>query len=151
MESWSTNKELFQEQIQKLYNLMALIAYAIAIPMTFLSGWLVELLFGTAYGEAGPLLAVLIWSGLFTSLSSARTLFLISMNWTRIFFFSLLLGCILNIVLNYFLIPVYGAMGAVIATFISYWFSLHGVCFFFKPLHKTGWMLTKAILYPKVW
>lgn len=151
MESWSTNRELFEAQVQKLYNLMALVGYAVAIPMTFLSGWLVESLFGSAYAAAGPLLAVLIWSCVINSLSSARTTFLISMNWSRMLFLSLLLGTVLNIVLNYLLIPGFGAMGAVVATLISYWFSLHGVCFFIKPLRATGWMLTKAILYPKVW
>lgn len=151
METWSTNKDLFYQQVQKLYNLMALIAYATAIPITFLGVWIVEILFGDDYSKAGPLLAALIWSGLFTNLAAARTLFLISMNWTKIFSLTLLMGCILNIVINYFLIPVYGAMGAVIATIASYWFTLHGACFFFKPLRRTGWMLTKAIFYPKVW
>jgi O-antigen/teichoic acid export membrane protein len=151
MESWATNEELFYAQIQKLYNLMALIAYCIAVPVSILSGWLVKGLFGAPYAAAGPLLAVLIWTGLFTNLEAARGLFLVSMNWTRVYFLTLLSGCVLNIVLNYFLIPIYGAMGAVIASCISYWFALHGVCFFFKPLRKTGWMLAKAMVYPRVW
>jgi O-antigen/teichoic acid export membrane protein len=151
MESWATNEELFYAQIQKLYNLMALIAYGIAVPVSILSGWLVKGLFGTPYAEAGPLLAVLIWTGLFTNLEAARGIFLVSMNWTRVYFLTLLSGCVLNIVLNYFLIPIYGAMGAVIASCISYWFALHGACFFFKPLRKTGWMLAKAMVYPRVW
>jgi hypothetical protein len=43
------------------------------------------------------------------------------------------------------------SFGAVIATFISYWFAVHGTCFLFKPLRRTGWMLTKAMIYPKIW
>ncbi len=151
METWATKEELFYEQVQKLYNLMALIAYATAIPISLSAGWLVELLFGAAYSKAGPLLAALIWTGLFTNLAAARTLFLISMNWTKLLSLTVLFGAVLNILLNYFLIPRYGAMGAVIATAISYWFALHGVCFFFNELKKTGLMLSKAIVYPKIW
>jgi O-antigen/teichoic acid export membrane protein len=73
------------------------------------------------------------------------------MNWTRIYFVTVFLGCILNIGLNYLLIPEYGGMGAVAASLISYWFAAHGACFLFRPLFRTGVMLTKAILYPKVW
>ncbi len=145
------NEELFNERMQKLYNLMALIAYGIAIPVTFFSDWIVGILFHSAYAKTGPLLAVLIWTGLFTSLGAARNVFMVSQNWLRINLASTLLGCLMNIALNYFLIPVYGAMGAIIASLISYWFAVHGTCFIFKPLRSTGWMLAKAIVYPKVW
>jgi O-antigen/teichoic acid export membrane protein len=61
------------------------------------------------------------------------------------------LGCIINVALNYLLIPLYGGMGAVVASCVAYWFAAHGACFIYKPLYKTGYMLTRAILYPKVW
>jgi O-antigen/teichoic acid export membrane protein len=61
------------------------------------------------------------------------------------------LGCLLNIGLNLLLIPEHGGMGAVVASLISYWFAAHGSCFLFRPLFRTGIMLTKAILYPKIW
>ena len=137
--------------MQKLYNLMVFLSYIIAIPVMFLSGSIVDILFSDSYKSIGPLLAVFIWSGLFISLSTARNVFMVSQNWLRINLISTLLACILNILLNYYLIPVYGAMGAIIASLISYWFAVHGTCFIFKPLRTTGWMLTKAMIYPKIW
>jgi O-antigen/teichoic acid export membrane protein len=92
-----------------------------------------------------------IWIGLFTSLGAARNVFIVAKNRTRVDLISIALGCTANILLNLALIPRYGAMGAVIATFISYWFAVHGTCFLFKPLRRTGWMLTRAMLYPKIW
>jgi O-antigen/teichoic acid export membrane protein len=151
MAARTANEDLFYERMQKLYNLMALLAYAVAIPVMLFSGRIVDLLFHSAYAKTGPLLALLIWTGLFTSLGAARNVFIVSQNWLRINLASTLLGCLMNIALNYVLIPVYGAIGAVIASLISYWFAVHGTCFLFKPLRKTGWMLTKAIIYPKLW
>ena len=60
-------------------------------------------------------------------------------------------GGLLNILLNLFLIPAYGAMGAVVATLVSYWFAVHGTCFLFRPLRQNGSMMTRAILWPKFW
>jgi O-antigen/teichoic acid export membrane protein len=111
----------------------------------------VNFLYGPAYSKAGPLLAVLVWGSLFTNLGTARTIYMITKNWTKANLLSLLSGALINIVLNYCLIPSYGAMGAVTASLISYWFAVHGSCIFFRPLHKTAWMLTKAMIYPKVW
>lgn len=143
--------ELFYERLQKFYNLVALLSYAIAIPMTLLSQWLVDTLFGEAYSRAGLMVACLIWAHLFTSLEIARSAFLAAMNWYKIYFISVFSGCIMNIVLCYFLIPRYGGMGAVAASIVAYWFAGHGSCFLFKSTFKTGYMMSKAIVYPKIW
>jgi len=151
VEAATISEELFYSHLQKLYNLMALIAYLIAVPVMFASGWLIEILYGAAYSKAGSLLAILIWSLLFTNLGGAREVFLLSKNWTRTYLGCMMAGGVVNIGLNYLLIPVYGAMGAVIATCFSYWLAVHGICFIIKPLRKTGWMMTRAIIYPKAW
>lgn len=143
--------ELFYQRLQYLYNVMAFLAYAVALPVTFFADDVIVLLFGSEYKSAGPMLTGLIWTCLFVNLGVARSSFLTAMNWTRIHFLTVLAGCIINIILNYLLIPIYGGMGAVVASFVSYWFAAHGACSFYKPLHKTGWMLTRALIYPKVW
>jgi O-antigen/teichoic acid export membrane protein len=145
------SEELFYAHMQKLYNLMVLFAYSVALPISLFSGEVIQTLFSSAYADAGPLLSILVWTGVFTSLGAARSVLIVAKNWTRVNLVSIVLGCVVNILLNILLIPKYGAMGAVAATFISYWFAIHGSCFLFKPLRKTGWMMTKAMLYPKVW
>jgi O-antigen/teichoic acid export membrane protein len=151
VEAKAISEELFYGRLQKLYNIMAMMAYIVALPVTFMAGWLVTILFGPAYARAGPMLAVLIWAGMFVNLGIARSSFLTTMNWTRIHFMTVSLGCIINVALNYLLIPIYGGMGAVVASCVAYWFAAHGACFLYKPLYKTGYMLTRAMVYPKVW
>ncbi len=147
----TASEERFNAHMQKLYNVMALLAYVVALPVAFFAKEIIQLLFTSTYAKAGPLLAILIWTGLFTSLGAARNVLVVAKNWTRVDLLSIAMGCALNIILNYVLIPKYGAMGAVFATFVSYWFAIHGTCFIFKPLRGTGWMMTKAIFYPRIW
>ena len=151
VEARAASEQLFYERLQKLYNLMAFIGYLVAIPVTFIAGWVVQLLFGHAFDRAGAMLAVLIWAGLFVNLGVARSSFLTSMNWMKTHFITVLLGSIINVVLNFLLIPRYGGMGAVLASCVAYWFAAHGACFVYKPLFKTGSMLTKALFYPRIW
>lgn len=151
VEARATSEELFYERLQKFYNLTALTMYAVAVPVALLAHWLVPLLFGADYASGGLLLAVLIWANVFAGLEMARSSFLTVMNWTRIYLVTVTLGCLLNVGLNYWLIPIYGGMGAVIASLAAYWFAAHGSCFLFKPLHRTGGMLTRALFYPKIW
>lgn len=151
VEAEALSEELFYAQLQKLYNLMVLLAYGFALPLTFFSREIIQLLFSSAYAEAGPLLAVLAWTGVFTSLGVARNNLIVAKNWTRVNLVSVALGAVLNILLNVLLIPRYGAMGAVAATCVSYWFAVHGTCLFLPRLSRTGGMMTRALLFPKVW
>ena len=77
----------------------------VAVPVAFFSKEIIQVLFSSAYADAGPLLAILIWTGVFTSLGAARNVFIVSKNWTRVNLISIALGCALNILLNYVLIP----------------------------------------------
>ena len=151
VEAKAKSEELFYERLQKLYNVMVLVNYLLLVPVTIMAKPLVVATFGVAYARAGLMLAVLVWGNMFSSLELARSSFLTTMNWTRINFATIFLGAVLNVILNYLLIPHYGGMGAAFASCIAYWFAAHGACFLYKPLFKTGHMLTKAMLFPKVW
>jgi O-antigen/teichoic acid export membrane protein len=143
--------ELFFERLQKFYNLVVLLAYVIVIPMTLCSHWLVDTLLGEAYSRAGLMVSWLIWGHIFTSLEIAKSAFLATMNWYKIYFASVFSGCIINVILCYFLIPHYGGMGAVAASILAYWFAAHGSCYLFKSTFKTGHMISKSLVYPKCW
>jgi len=151
VEAKAISDEMFYNRLQRLYNVMAFLGYAVAIPITFLGGWVVRLLYGEAYIAAGPMLVVLIWSVMFVLLGVARSVFLTTMNWGKVHLFTVSLGAVINVILNLVLIPRYGGMGAAIASCVAYWMAAHGACFLYKPLLRTGGMLTKALIYPKWW
>lgn len=148
--SLSVSDAVFYERLQRLYALIALVSYGVAVPVTFLAPWIVRTIYGSEYQTAAGVLVVLVWAGLFTSLGVARSSFLTAMNWTRLYFVTVLLGSLINVALNLVLIPSLGGLGAAIASLIAYWFAAHGSCFLFKPLRKTGWMLTRAMFIPRI-
>ncbi|AMV73150.1 lipopolysaccharide/O-antigen transporter [Desulfuromonas sp. DDH964] len=141
----------FYNRLQRLYNLLAFMGYAVAVPVTFVSGVVVSRLFGQDYAAAGPMLALLIWAGLFANLAVARNAYLLAMNWSRVLFGMVLAGALVNVLLNLVLIPRYGGMGAVIASCVAYWVAAHGGGLLYAPLRKSTQMLTRALLCPKFW
>jgi len=136
----------FHDRLQRFYNLMVLISYAVAIPTSLLAPWIVGVLYGPAYARAAPMLALLVWSLPFTSLGLARGAYLNTMNWNGSYLMTVTAGCIVNVVLNLLLIPRLGGMGAVIASCAAYWMAAHGACFLDRRLVPTGVMLTRALL-----
>lgn len=151
VEAKGISDELFHSKIQRYYRIMAFFTYIVALPVTLLGYWAVPLIFGSAYAQAGTLLAGLIWTGMFINLGLARSSYLTVMNWTRLHSVTDFLGCVVYLALNLVLIPRYGGMGAVIASFAAYWLAVHGSCYLFPPLRETGRMLTRAMICPKFW
>jgi O-antigen/teichoic acid export membrane protein len=113
------NSTLYYSRLQKLFNLMTLLSYGVALPLTFISTWLVSTLYGTEFMAAAPILSLHVWTGLFVSIGLARGPYLITEGLTRFSALTSAGGAVINIVLNYFLIPAYGAVGAAVATVIA--------------------------------
>jgi PST family polysaccharide transporter len=99
---------------------MSAIALGIAIPMTFVSGYVTRTLYGSQYEGASPILAVHIWAALFVFLGVAQGPWNINEGLTRLALVRTVIGAASNIILNILLIPRYGPIGAAIATMISY-------------------------------
>lgn len=147
----STDPAQFELKLQQLYNLLAFLGYAVALPVTFIAPWLVQLLFGSAYQAAAPLLAVLIWAGLFANLSVVRNAHFIALDWGKALLWATSLGAAANVLLNLVLIPRYGALGAAIATCLSYWAAAHGACYSHRRLRPIAAMILRALVFPKWW
>jgi O-antigen/teichoic acid export membrane protein len=138
------SEELYHARLQKLYDLMVWMAIAIAIPMTFLSDQIVELLYGVQYNEAGSVLMIHIWAGVFVFLGVAFSRYLTVENLAKKAFYRTLLGAILNIVFNYILIPKYGINGAAIATLLGQFIANYVYDIFDKDLHHQLKMKTMS-------
>jgi len=119
IEAKKQGEALYYQRLQKLNDLMVILALALAIPMTFLSDRFITLLFGSAYEMSGPVLAVHIWAGLFVFLGLASGKWFIIEGLQKYSFYRTLSGALVNIGLNLIMIPKFGIIGAAWATVIS--------------------------------
>lgn len=113
------SEELYYSRLQRLYTFLVWASIAIALPMTFLSRDFVVVLYGDAYRDAGQVLMIYIWAGVFVSLGTASGAWLANENLQRYAFYRTLSGVIVNILFNYVLIPKYGMVGSAIATVLA--------------------------------
>jgi PST family polysaccharide transporter len=119
VQSRQIDEALYYRRLQAFFDAMAGLSYLVAIPVTLLSNTLVTLLYGNEYEAAGPVLALHVWTGIFVALGVARSMLTTAEGLTRFAFLATLLGAITNVLLNIFLIPRYGALGAAFATLVS--------------------------------
>jgi len=148
MEARQLGEAAFEARLMRLYRAMTLFGYGIAALISISVWWAIPLLFGNEYRAAAPAATVLAWSIPFTCLGVARGAYFTAVGWMKPYLFTVSLGCLTNIALNLLWIPKWGAIGASLASVLSYWIAAHGSCFLYRPLWRTGGMLTQAILKP---
>lgn len=112
--------EEYQKRLMILAGVMGALGIVIALPLSFYAGPLMTLLYGAAFAGAGAAFAVYIWAGMWASLDIVVRYFLIAENRRFLIFLSSLGTAVLNIILNFYLIPRFGIVGAAWSTFLSY-------------------------------
>lgn len=140
------SEELYYARLQKLYDLMVWMAIAIALPMTFLSDWAIHLLYGEQYSQAGSVLMIHIWAGVFVFLGVASGKWFTAENLQMLSFWRTFNGMIINVVLNFVLIPRYGVQGAAVATLAANFMAAFLFDFFNKKTKKVFYMKLKAFI-----
>ena len=138
------SEELYYARLQKLYDLMVWMAIAIALPMTFLSDWVIHLLYGEQYNQAGSVLMIHIWAGVFVFLGVASGKWLTAENLQMLSFWRTFNGMVINVILNFVLIPKYGVSGAAVATLISQVIAAYIFDFFNYKTRAMFFMKTKS-------
>lgn len=139
--------EAYHRRLQVLFKSLSLLSYAVCIPATLMSGWLVTLLYGERYVQAGPVLAVLLWAGPSVALGVAGEQWKVAERLTRFSFPATALGAVMNVVLNWFWIPRYGPLGAAFATVASYPVAGILACLLFRETRQVGVMMLKALVF----
>lgn len=139
------SEELYLSMLRQLYNLMAKMAFIVAILMTFFSRFIITLLYGQEFEGASDVLAVHIWTGVFVALGAVRGKWLVSENLQIMSAKTMSIGALMNIALNIVLIPRYGIIGAAIGTVISYVFAVYFSLFFYKNTRDHFYLLSRVL------
>ena len=132
--------------MQKLYDILAWMAIAIAVPVSIFSLDIINIIFGNEFHTAAPVLTIYIWAGVAVFLGVASSQYLITENFTKLSFFRTFIGMVINVILNRILIPKYGIVGAAVATLISYSVAVFSIILFPKT-EKQFFMMMKSILF----
>lgn len=126
----SISLDLYLNRIQRLYVFMVWVAIFIATVISFFGNDLIQIAFGNGYTDASPVLLTHVWAAIFVFLGVSFEKCLIAEGLAKIAFSRALLGVVINIVLNLFLIPTYGTLGAAISTLLAQFFANLGYDFF---------------------
>lgn len=134
----------YQKRLVDMYDLMVIISLTIAVFMTFASNYIYRYFYSAEFAEGASVLSIHIWAGVFVFLGSASGQYLIAEGYTKYSLYRTGAGAVINVILGYIWIPVYGLQGAAFATLIAY-FSATFFILVFPETRKQGLNMLKSL------
>lgn len=116
-------------------------AFSIALLMTLAAPWIISLLFGDDFSAAITVLRIHVWAGCFIFVRYLISQHLVITEQEPLSLLSHGVGALLNIGLNFWLIPTMGIIGAAWATLVSYAFASFFFLFIFASTRSQLWQL----------
>ena len=113
--------------------------------ISLFSDIIIDLIFGEMYKSSGLILKIHIWSSIFVFWGMASNRYFISENLQIYSLVRTLIGAVINILLNLYLIPRFGGPGAAVASLISFSTAGFFIDFFQKQTRMIFLMKLKSI------
>lgn len=141
----------YRARVKTLLDVFAFLSISIAVFVWLTSDQLVLFIYGPAYAGAGPVLALHIWSAVFIFFGTATGKWYLLAGIRQLNIFRNFLGAGIDIVLNFWAIPAYGAWGAALTTLISYIFANYLADIMTQRARPLFWLKTESLLlWPRI-
>ncbi|MEZ9361661.1 flippase [Vibrio cyclitrophicus] len=142
------NDKGYINQLQNLCDILFWSSVILALVISLSSKYIVGVFFGEEYITASKILNIHIWAAVFIFMRALLSKWLIAEGMLPFSLLSHGIAAVVNVVLNLYLIPLYGGVGAAWATFVSYGCSSYLVLWLNCRTRPMAWIMTKSILFP---
>lgn len=113
------NDSRYERRLLQMTSLCLAIAYGFCLVVAVFPQAILHLLFGPDFVAAAPALQVHVWSNIFSILGMAQNSWILGRGLLWVALQNTILGATINLGLNFFAIPAYGAVGASWTTVVA--------------------------------
>jgi len=140
--------ELYRRRLHDLYRLMLGLFVLAAVPLIAVGGPMTRWLLGGPYAGASLLLPWLAFRLFFTNFGVARSIFITNEGLFRFGLITAVAGALTNVGLNLWLVPAWGARGAIASSLVSFAVTTFG-CEAFHPVARDNLrLMLRALVLP---
>lgn len=145
VQAFNKDYDLFKKRNRQLYAIVFYVSTFVSLCFVVLGRFVICLLYGEAYLPATLPLKIVTWYTAFSYLGVARSPWMVCHNKQKYIKVMYIPAVIINIVLNYLLIPRIGAAGAALASLVTQIFTSILLPLLIKDLRPNAILMLEAI------
>lgn len=145
MQLYKSNHEQYERKNKQLYAIVFYVSVFVSIVFVLFGDLVIKILYGIDYAPAGMPLKIITWYTAFSYLGVARNAWIVCEGKQKYLKYMYLSAAIINVILNSFFIPLWGASGAAVASLITQLCTSIVMPFFLKGMHRNSILMLQAI------
>jgi O-antigen/teichoic acid export membrane protein len=135
----------YKQLVSSLFSLLSLISLLAIISYLLLTDIALNVIFDGRYDHIYPMIIILVSSGYFVSMGYVNGKWMVCEGLTYLTLKRNLLGLAINLVLNFFMLPHFGGVGAAISTLLSIMVSSYLSLFIYKETRGLFYMQVSSL------
>lgn len=112
-------KEVRDFHMKEMYSIITYLSFAVSVIIFLFSDFIVHIMYGEGFVEAGAVLRVSIWFTTFSYIGTIRNVWLLSEKKEKFIIYVNIVGAVSNLLLNYVFIGLWGPIGAAISSLLT--------------------------------
>lgn len=145
LESKKKSIKLFELNASRLFSIVFYMSLIQCVVMTVLTKPIIWVLYGKDYLASVDVLRLVVWYVTYSYIGQVRNIWILAEGKQKYLWRINLAGASLNILINALAIPVWGIIGAALASFITQFFTNFLLGFFIKPIKDCNRLMLKGI------
>ena len=146
MKYHNEDKKLYEKTNRKLYSMVFYLSLCASLFIVIIAPLLIQIVYGEEYIPAVMPLRIIVWYVAFSYLGVARDIWVICEKKQKYLKYLYLGSAIVNVALNYIMIPSFGESGAAIATVLTQFSTIFVFPLFIKDFRPNVKLMFDAIL-----
>lgn len=143
-ESKKQNQVKFERNVSRLYCIVMYLSLVQSVLMTAFAPVIVKCMYGQDYLPAIPILRLVVWYITFSEIGVIRNIWVLAEGKQKWLWIINLSGALANVIMNYLLIPIWGAMGAAFASLMTQFFANVVVSYIIKPIRPNTRLMVQG-------
>lgn len=145
VESFKQDEKLFEKRNRQLYAIIFYMSVAVSLFFTVFGNLVIQILYGEAYMPTVGPLKMVTWYTAFSFLGVARSAWMVCNNQQKYLKFMYIPAVIVNVLLNFLFIPLWGATGAAFASLVTQILTSILLPLFIKDIRPNAVLMLEAI------
>ena len=145
MHLYQTDRHAFERKNRQLYAIVFYVSIFVSVILTLFAPIIITILYGDNYLPAVAPMRVITWYTAFSYMGVARNAWIVCENRQKFLKFIYFGAAIINVCLNFALIPLVGTIGAALASLVTELFTSIVLPLLIKQMRPNSIMMLQAI------
>ena len=138
-------KEEYEKSVAGLYSIIIYLSLIQCVAITLFAPWIIQILYGAEYAPTVSALQLTVWYTTFSYVGSARNVWILAEGQQKHLWILNLAGAVINVVLNFIFIPLWGILGAAFASLVTQIFTNIFMNMMIPSIRRTNLLMLKGL------